>query len=459
MSAQDEFQLEDFALKGLHFAKMTGAMAASHAISDSFLLMHTGVGCKYKTASQASEHDLGEHPNEREAWTQISELHLVQGSSARIAPFARAWWERRRSHLMVVVSAYFIELTGDDIPATIAEVEKSLPDCDMVYVNTRAPNLGFFDGYASVLARILDRMDWSGPPTRGNQVSIIGHFFSRHEPDARADLAQLKLLSKAAGLDCGPILLSGTGYKESLSTAPQSRFLARMPYLRPHHARLDQLADDRVVVDLDLPMGIAGTRRFVRTLAERSGGDLRKVDAWLDAQAQAVRPAIAMARDQLHNHHASVALFAETPLAAGLVTVLHELGIQVPLVGLRDNGGCLGGRAEFLAILARNGITPGDEMEILEAPSLRRTRERGIELIRRGLGGIMGSTTELEVFRQLPRTYALTVDTPLIEVGYPSDRHHAVLNLPTLGFTGTAAWAQRLLDAFRVASIGSAGAW
>ena len=59
--------LEDFALKGMHYAKMTGVMAASHAISDSFLLMHSGVGCKYKTAAQAAQHDLGEHPNEREA--------------------------------------------------------------------------------------------------------------------------------------------------------------------------------------------------------------------------------------------------------------------------------------------------------------------------------------------------------------------------------------------------------
>lgn len=459
MSEQDGFQLEDFALKGLHYAKMTGAMAASHAISDSFLLMHTGVGCKYKTAAQASEHDLGEHPNEREAWTQVSEMHLVQGSSQRIGPFARAWWERRRSNLMVVVSAYFIELTGDDIPAMVAEVEATLPDCNLVYVPTRAPNHGFFDGYASVIARMMERMDWSRPPSRGDQIALVGHFFSRHEPDARADIAQLKALVKAAGMDPGPILLSGTGYKDALSTAPQARFLGRMPYLRPHHARLDTIARGRTIVDLDLPMGIAGTRRFVRTLAERSGADLAKVDAWLDAQTKAIRPAIAMARDQLHHRRTSVAVFAETPLAAGLVTVLHELGIRVPLVGLRDNHGSLGGRAEFLATLARNGVTQIEEMEILEAPSLRRIRERGVELMRQGLGGIMGSTTELEVFRHLPRTYALTVDTPLIEVGYPSDKHHVVLNLPTLGFTGAAGWAQRMLDAFRTSSIGSAGTW
>ena len=451
-----DFTLEDFALKGMHLAKMTGAMAASHAISDSFLLMHSGVGCKYKTAAQASEHDLGEHPNVREAWTQVSELHLVEGSSSRIGPFARAWWERRRSHLMVVVSAYFIELTGDDIPAMIRQVESTVPDCDLVYVNTRAPNLGFFDGYASVLAAILKRMDWSRPVTQPGHVALVGHFFSRHEPDARADVGQLKALTKAAGLECGPVLLSGTAYKESLSTAPSCGVLGRLPYLRPRGDVLEGVAGKRAVVDLDLPMGVAGTRRFVRTLAARSGADTRKVDAWLDAQAAAIRPALDAARDQLGHSRTSVALFADTPLAAGLTTVLHELGIQVRLVGLRDQAGCLGGRAEFLRVLQANGVHGAESIEVLEAPSLRLVRQRGVDLLRSGVAAILGSTTELEVFRHLPRTWALTVSVPLIEVGYPSDHHHVVLNLPTLGFTGTAAWAQRLLEALRAPSLGSA---
>lgn len=450
--------LEDFALKGMHYAKMTGVMAASHAISDSFLLMHSGVGCKYKTAAQAAQHDLGEHPNEREAWTQVAELHLVQGCSTRIGPFARAWWDRRHSGMMVVVSAYFIELTGDDIKAAIREVEATLPDCPMIYVQTKAPNDGFFDGYATVLAETMGRMDWSVRPTQERQATILGNFFSRHEPDARADIGQLKALVKAAGLEPGPVLFSGTPFKGGLDTAPSSRFVVQLPYARPQAKKIAALVGPRTTVPLDLPMGIAGTRRFVRELAGASGADMRKIDAWLQTQSDGVQKALDVAAEQLRTRRNSMAVFAETPLAAGLVTVLHEIGVRVPLVGLRDTGGVLGGREAFLETLRRNGV-PTDGIDVLVEPSLRLVRERILTGLQTGLGGVMGSTTELDVLRHLPRSMAMNVDIPLIEVGYPSDTHHAVLNLPTLGFAGAAAWAQRVVDAFRTPTLGSASAW
>ena len=455
-SAHDKRGIEDFAVKGMHLAKMTGVMVGAHAISDSFLLMHSGVGCKYKTAAQGALHDLAEHPNVREAWTQVSEAHLVRGCSNRIGPFARAWWERRESAFMVVVSAYFIELTGDDLNVAIAEVESTLPDCKMAYVDTKAPNGGFFDGYSSVMLTVMQRMDWSKAPTLPRHAAVLGHFFHRYEPDAKADVAQLKALIKAAGLESGPVLFGGQEYGEAM-TAPASKFLVQLPYIEPRGAQiLACVGEGRTIVPVDLPIGIGGTTRFVRTIAAASGADLRRVDAWLQQQTDAVLANVQRLTEPLRSY--AVAVFADTPLAAGIVVMLRELGVDVPLVGLRDQGGCLGGEAGFRAALARAGIEDTGGMVIMQDPSLRRSREAILRLIEELPLGVIGSTHELDMLRHLPRTTALLTDVPLIEAGFPSDEYHAVYSIPSFGFLGAAAWAHRLLDAFQQPRIGMGAA-
>lgn len=453
-TAHDRHTLEDFALKGMHYAKMTGVMAGTHAISDSFLLMHVGVGCKYKTASQAARHDLAEHPNVREAWTQVSEADLIKGCSERIGPFARAWWERRRSAFMMVVSAYFIELTGDDLRDVIGRVEATLPDCEMAHVPTRAPNEGFFDGYAAVVHEVMKRTPgWSRPPTVARGAATLGHFFHRYEPDAKADVAQLGALLKAAGLEPGPVLFSGNSYADC-KRAAEHRFQLLLPYVANHHDAVGALAGDhgRIVVPVDLPMGVGGTLRFLRTVTAASGGDVAKVEATARRQGEAVLTQVQRYAELLNK--AQVAVFADTPLAAGLVTLFQEIGVRVPLVGLRDTNGVLGGRAAFLATLAANGGDPTG-VEVLQEPSLRAVRERTVALIDQGLSAVIGSSHEIALFRNLPPSMALTMSVPLLETGFPADQHHAVLQVPSFGVQGVAAWAQRLVEALLQPRVGS----
>lgn len=440
MSDESKRSLEDFALKGMHLSKMTGVSVALHAISDSFLLQHSGVGCKYKAAAQSSKHDWAEHPNRREAWTQVSELSLIRGSGARIGPFARTWFERRRPGFMAVVSAYFIELTGEDIRDIVEETRKTLP-CPMVVVQTAAPNGGFYDGYASVLKEVIKDLDWKSGWSNPREVTLMGHFFTRFEPDQKGDVAQLKGLIKSVGLNPGPILFSGTPYADSAS-APRSEIVAILPYARPIAKAIRRTVRKRTVVELDLPIGVAGTVRWARELSEATGGDPRLV-ARVEAQATAVR-------NQLETiiHHfpgLRVAVFADTPLAGGLVSLMRELGVAVPLVGLRETW--LGGEQTFRDTVARNGLTLDGDCTILEAPSLRTVRSEVLDRLASGdVHLIIGSSHELNVL-----THAVDMDlaprTAMIEAGYPSNSQHAAYAVPTLGFTGVVAWAQRLLDA------------
>ncbi len=444
--------LEDFALKGMHLAKMTGISLGVHAIPDAFLLMHTGVGCKYKAAAQIANHDWGSHPNRREAWTQVAELQLIQGSSERIGPFARSWYERRRPDFMVVTSAYFIELTGEDHADAVVATEAALP-CDMGIVKTAAPNGGFFEGYAAVMLEVLKKTDLKAPPTRPGAATILGWFYNRYEPDQEADVQVLRDLCERAGVDLGPVLLSGRPYKELL-TANEPQYVIQMPYARPVQRKLKRMLRKRDVIELDPPMGITATKRFVRMLAQFAGSDLDAVTAWAEAEEERTREQLEKVSSHLRN--CNIAVFADPVLAAGMVSLLHEMGVPVPLVGLRDSHGALGGKVTFLEILARNGISDVSQMEIVNEPSLRYVKQSCLKLMREGrLRGVIGSSHELDTFQHTPRTMAMSTNTFLLEVGFPSDRRHSAVSSPSLGFQGTIDWAQRILDAAHMPRLGA----
>lgn len=442
--------LEDFSLRSLHLAKMTGVSCATHAIQDAFLLQHTGVGCKYKAATQFAQHDWVSHPNRREAWTQVDEISLVKGSAERIGPFARSWWDRRRSGVMIVVTAYFIELTGDDTSDYVRKTEATMP-CPMVWIPTVGPNGGFFDGYASVMLALMQKWDWKAEPAHPERVGVVGHFFHRYEMDQVADVQQLQGLIKALGLDLGPVLFGGQPYATGAS-AVDCGVLVQLPYARPAARGLRRLLKKRRVVELDLPMGIAGTQRFLRTLGAFTGVAEARTEALIQRHTDAVRDHLG----HLSNHRfkeLNAWIFADTPMAAGLVTILTELGVPVRYVGLRDD--VLGGKSGFFEAVTANGVDPAG-IEIAERPSLRRIQQDVLPRIRQTPGCVViGSSVELAVFKRDAGIDRYTTDdTILLEAGVPSNNHHVAHASPSLGFQGVLVWAQRILDAALRSSLG-----
>jgi nitrogenase molybdenum-iron protein alpha/beta subunit len=434
--------VEDFALKGNHLARMTGISVAVHAIPDGFLLMHTGVGCKYKTAAQVAPHDWAEHPNRREAWTQVGEVQLIRGSAARIAPFARAWYERRRPTFMQVVSAYFIELTGEDCRDVVGVTEKTVP-CDMAMLTTAAPNGGFYSGYADVTLEVAKRIDWKAPVTPGT-AAVLGYWFDRYEGDHKGNLSQLRTLLRVCGLDTGPVLLSGTPYTE-LQQAGSAEHLLMLPYMGKR-ARKVKRTTKRTPIPLDLPMSLAGTSYFLRTLARATGADTRRVESYIEAQSAHARKQLAAIVHRMRG--VSLAIFAEGPLAAGLYALCTELGLTVPVVGIRES--FLGGKTGFIDILDRWGVPLSPDTEVIEQPSLRWTREHiGQAIVDGRIHGVVGSAHETNLFLQSPYRPGMERRSEhyfTIQVGFPSDEHHVSVPLPLFGYTGAMLFAQRIFD-------------
>ena len=441
-----ELSLEDFAMKA-GYGRLTGVSIACHAIRDAYLLMHVGVGCKNKVTHLLA-HDWEEVCNLRQGWTEVSDQDLIMGSSRRIGPYLRSWQRRMDSGYVIVVSATFIELTGEDVEG---EIRRAL-DGAAVPVDLIAA-AGFdgdeFDGYASVADAVLRRVDWNRAVKPG-QVSLLGYFFDRYEGDHTGNLVQLGGLLSAVGGSLGPVLFSGRTLAEHLDVA-SSEVLVTLPYLGAAEASLasQARAKGRRVLATDLPMGFAGTTRWLKAVAGELRNDLRKVAAYAEQREARARAAL----QKMHSRWRSlrVAVFAEPPLAAGLCSMLLELGMQPVLVGLRGTG--LGGAAHFHEVLTRNGLALPDSALVLENPSLAKIQAS----VRAGLDagvlhGFLGSATELNPIRSMP--VAAAVASPegpalapfALEVGFPCENYHALQQMPFMGYGGIVCLAQRLVD-------------
>ncbi|MDY0003950.1 MAG: nitrogenase component 1 [Polyangia bacterium] len=441
--------LERFALKAHHYGRISGVSLAAHAIPDAFLLLHTGVGCKYKAAAQISIHDWAAQPHRREGWTEVGDGALIRGAAARIGPYLRSWYDRQRPGLLLVCSSSFLEMTGEDVAAATREAAASIP-CPVAYI----PGFGFtgdlYEGYGEVIRAVLELVDWSVPAQPGS-VSLVGYLHDRHEADHQANIHQLRGLLAELGLTLDSVLLGGQPLSR-LRAASRSGLLVALPLA---HRMVEALeATGREVVSTGLPQGVRGTSLWLEEVGRAAGVDGKKIAQVTSRLAGYAEKGLEALRGRTLGMRS--ALFAETPAAVGWGGLLEELGLPPRLVGLRDRS--FGGAEALREGLGRQGAPLREDAEVLEDPSFWLVGSRLARLLETGaLRVVVGSAGEAALARSLAMQRqgsqrehgAVSVIT-----GFPSTGYHVIHPAATLGYGGAIAQGQRLLDALFGGSLG-----
>lgn len=436
-------ELEHFALKSHTYCRLSGASLAMHAVPDAFLAMHIGVGCKYKGAGQYTLHDLARVAHHRENYTEVNDRALIQGSGERIGIYVRNFYRKRKPAYMAVATMTFLEMTGEDYGSAVKDAAKTVP-CPVDYV----PVLGFegdlYVGYASILKAILQHVPFNRRRPKAGRIGILGYPFDRYEMDHAGNLQQMRYLLESIGLEQGPVFFSGRPFGELMAAADCEKFIA-FPYMRPIRKELEKLVGGREIIDTDIPVGISGTFRWLHDVGRACGVKKNVLEKVLRAQKDYSRPQLDMFKNYASQRvgNARMAIFADTPLAAGLVSLTSELGMNPALVGLRDRD--LGGRAAFDEALGRTGVRPPEDLEVCEKPSLDLTRRKVHALRDSGsLSMMMSSFTEINCVSEGNQERV-----PHVELGFPSQTYHVLYPTPYYGIGGSLVLAQRIMNLIR----------
>jgi nitrogenase molybdenum-iron protein alpha/beta subunit len=230
------------------------------------------------------------------------------------------------------------------------------------------------------------------------------------------------------GLELGVTFLSGVAMK-GLRAAPAAGASLLMPWARSLEGWVEE-ATLRPCGTAVLPLGPRFSERFLLAAAACANVSERTVRGAADRERERIEPLLRVARERVRG--ARVAVLADTPTAAGLASFLGELDMQVVLLGLLDR--TLGGVAAMRELLRESRVETDPGCAVLEDPSAV-----DVEAAWRPADVLIAPDV------WLPEAVSSAVRR--VEMGFPSNNRHAIYGAPLLGFRGSVALAQRLLDA------------
>jgi nitrogenase molybdenum-iron protein alpha/beta subunit len=336
---------------------------------------------------------------------------------------------------MVVAGVSFLELTGEDFAGAVKAAAATVP-FPIDYLRSRGFDGDLYQGYGEVVGRVLRRIPFRAQRPRPGKVAVAGFVFDRYEPDVLADLGQLRRLLGALGLEPGPFLLGGGTFAELLGAADSGRIVC-LPHARAIPAK-DLEGLGRPLVRTGLPVGFAGTTRWLRDVAAGCAVAKPVVEGVVRRAMEQIRPGLLQIRRRFRNDGRRAAIFAETPLAAALAVLTEELGIPPVLVGLRDDS--FGGAAAFRRDAAHVGVELPGDLRVLANPPLYLARSELRRLAEDGcLRVVLGSAQELALLER-------PAGVATVELGFPRVSFHPREPSPTWGFAGAQFLCRRILE-------------
>lgn len=421
--------LSEFELHDQDHTDLFGIFLGVHALPGAVLFLHTTVGCKFKTQMHLVDHDWERESHNERLWTGVDDARLIAGSGRRLVEFARTWYERRRPSLAVVATNAAVELSAFDVEAAVEELRRSLP-CPVLLLKAPGYEGGLHRGYRRFMEAVWSLLKWDLP--QHDHVALVGYLFDRYEMDQAANLQEIRRLLQALDLRLSGVMFGGERFEALCDAIPRAKTVILLPL-----ARGLQVPNGRRVVEVDLPLGLAGSQAFLRKVGQAAGLDQGRVESVIEREMSRAVPRIAHAARRLQGVRAGV--FLDTAMAAAVTAFLLDLGMEVPFVALTDREDADDVRfREALERLAPAGA-PVPEV-VLCGPSRNESLRRFLQAAaRRPIPVAVGSAIQrLVLNRHL---------TFVVELGFPATGRHALYPMPFLGFNGAVALAQRVLDA------------
>jgi nitrogenase molybdenum-iron protein alpha/beta subunit len=267
----------------------------------------------------------------------------------------------------------------------------------------------------------------SGARPDRNKVAIVGHLMDRTEQDHRANVAELRRVLGALDLEVSSVWLEGEPF-DRLSAAKDAGTIIALPLGRKA-ARTLAARTGADVLDVDVPFGLARTRRLLRDVGRALRRE-RAAEAFVDQELRRLLPRVEWVLR--HVFFGKKAIFSGSPdLFGAMRQVLSELGMEVRHMSSPSS------RTHLPADFERDG---GSLPPMLFAPTL--------ETLRKELAPVIGEGIDLAIGNSL-FCDMVGAEAPVVEVGFPAHFSHALSARPLLGFEGWIHFVDRASEALQ----------
>lgn len=312
-------------------------------------------------------------------------------------------------------------VTGIDYGSIVERARAS--GASIVLVPETTAGRDWLDGYDEALEQIALSIDLPRGRRRKRDVAVVGHLFDRNEGDQRGNVTEITRMLRALSLEPVSVWLDG-GDMRGLCEAGRAGTIISLPYGRKAAAALAGRTGARLI-ELDLPLGLDGSRRWLQAVGDAMGV-ARKARDLIDEELSAVVPVIdAVQADHLQDRRFSY--FGDPFLGEALMDALDEVGLIA--------GPC----AIFSTADAPEKLTS------------RRFVGREDTLFRPGVGTVLDLDLDAQdlVIGNSWAGYivrARDARKPFVEIGFPSYTHHCLSSEPFLFFRGFVNLINRIVN-------------
>lgn len=406
-----------------NFPSMLGVYLAVNAVPDAFVLVD-GPDCSlYKAHFIHGRHDwestlLRVDGLHRVAFTNVCARGVVRDHDAELAAAVRRLDALPDCAAVLLTALPMCSITGVDYGRVTRALKPSLQGTALD-VPPGSLMGDWLDGYAQTLTALAKSLPLGPGRARPGTVAVVGHLMDRNEADRRADVKELERLLEGLGLECVSVWLSGRPYRE-LARVEEAETIVSLPYARGA-ARLIAERTGARLVEAPLPFGLPKTEGFLNAVAAATGREER-AKAFIAAELRRVLPRMRWVFP--HQFVGKRLAFAGDPhVLGGLLDIASDAGMEVAaavLTARRAHGGLV----EGLTVLHE----PPEEDSVTS-----RLLTEGVDLL---------ISCHLRIF-----STGWRVPVPLMEHGFPSNRHHAFFERPSLGFSGFTGFIDRMAEA------------
>ncbi|MEK7232764.1 MAG: nitrogenase component 1 [Elusimicrobiota bacterium] len=415
----------------LNLPYLLGVYAAVNTVRDAYLLVDGPQCISFKAEHLSGKHDwrstlLDPSGYHRIVMTGTTWDTVTFSREQRIKTLLDRVLKRPDAGLVMVSSLTMCGLSGIQYDRLIKPLSRKTRT---PFLEIRCDSLDqdWLDGYASVWEEIARNIDLGRSKRERNAVAVVGHLMDRNEGDQNGNLAELKRMFKALGLDLASAWPSGGPYAD-LTEARRASAVISLPYARKAASALARRLKVPLI-ETELPFGLDASTRWVRKVAATLGRDTA-AERFIDAELRRVVPPLEWAAPQVF-----------------LNRRLLYLGDPHLLEGFCEIAALLGARVEASAVVSREGRL-GPRALALDPPPLVEPEETAL------LAAVKaGGPYDLCVANNVGWQVLGLEAGPVMEFGFPSYFHHALASRPFLGFLGFLNFADRLSEHLMLARM------
>lgn len=403
----------------IYYPYLYGIYLSVNAIKNSFILVDSPF-CSYDSADNLKKHDMfsdiiESRSSHRFRCSGLDPKAIAMEPEAQIENLIMEISKAKECQAIFFTSMPLSVVSGTQHDLIAKRVSKKIKK-SLIYIPPKSFNSDYLKGFEDTLEAVTDNLNLKRGKNKKGKVAIVGYFYDRNEGDHSGNMRELNVILKKLSLELVSCWLSGSTFDE-LKKIEEAGVIISLPYARRAAKKIAGLTGAKLL-ELDIPFGLEGTRKFIIKIAEhyKMKNAAKKI---IEEELSSIIPVLNRVV-QNYFQGKKISIGADPYMCKAISTSLIELGA---IIGHN-------------IIFSGKKIKPPYPTKVVVGPTYDKIRNINFSDVDMIIGN-----SYMRYFAYKSKNY-----NNFIEFGYPSENYHCLTEEPYLLYKGFLKFINRIVN-------------